>query len=483
MNKINYTIEQSNTIKKIIEFSKQDDDHLFYLFGAAGTGKTMIITNTIFKLYDDKLIQNLMVCAPTHQALNVIYNYFLNHEKYKSHKDNIVFHTIHQFLELKVIIDQENGNIKFQKINETNNETDNNKNLIIIDECSMISQEIAKNIKEYSKNNKLKIIFIGDSNQLPPVNEKISSLFNDIEKNYQFVMNLKKIMRTNENIIKNASKIIRNSNITDNIHNKLTELYKLNNKNKHFKFYHNNNLNKDSNLIKKIINLIEINEIPIVLAWRNATVKKYNNAVRNIIHKKQEDSYLVGDHIIMNNFYNVDELNLFTGDILMIKKISDIKYIFYDFKDINNLSGTPHGNIFLENISKINMNNINFCSIEAQRLKDNKIHKIKTIHNNFIADYVGYKEKIRNEIILLIKKIKNKKMISTIWEKYHKKIVSEIADINYSYSLTVHKSQGSTFKTIFVDMTDILYNSNKLEAKKCLYTAIGRCSKNLNIII
>src|SRR5690606_10270143 len=46
--------------------------------------------------------------------------------------------------------------------------------LIIVDECSMISSEIVSMIMNLNN----KILFSGDPAQLPPVNEQVSDIFN-----------------------------------------------------------------------------------------------------------------------------------------------------------------------------------------------------------------------------------------------------------------------------------------------------------------
>jgi exodeoxyribonuclease-5 len=49
-----------------------------------------------------------------------------------------------------------------------------------------------------------------------------------------------------------------------------------------------------------------------------------------------------------------------------------------------------------------------------------------------------------------------------------------MAQLNYGYCITVHKSQGSTFSNVYIDIADIFVNKSKDEVLKCLYTAITR---------
>jgi exodeoxyribonuclease-5 len=52
-------------------------------------------------------------------------------------------------------------------------------------------------------------------------------------------------------------------------------------------------------------------------------------------------------------------------------------------------------------------------------------------------------------------------------------------DIRPCHAITAHRSQGSTYRAAFVDVSDILANYNKTEAMRCLYVAATRASKIL----
>jgi hypothetical protein len=75
------------------------------------------------------------------------------------------------------------------------------------------------------------------------------------------------------------------------------------------------------------------------------------------------------------------------------------------------------------------------------------------------------------------------KKINKLYKEYQSNIVDCFAQLNYGYCITVHKSQGSTFKNVFIDMNDILDNNNQNETSKCLYTSITRSSKRLYLLI
>jgi hypothetical protein len=52
-------------------------------------------------------------------------------------------------------------------------------------------------------------------------------------------------------------------------------------------------------------------------------------------------------------------------------------------------------------------------------------------------------------------------------------------DVDYAYSLTIHKSQGSTFQDVFVDVPSMLVNRNVVERNQLCYVAFTRAAKRL----
>jgi exodeoxyribonuclease-5 len=52
-------------------------------------------------------------------------------------------------------------------------------------------------------------------------------------------------------------------------------------------------------------------------------------------------------------------------------------------------------------------------------------------------------------------------------------------EVDYAYSLTIHKSQGSTFQDVFVDIPSMWANRNPIERNQLCYVAITRAAKRL----
>lgn len=130
-------------------FANVWDSNITIISGAPGTGKTFLIAKIIENLKHNKLTDEnkVVVLAPTGRAASNV-----------SLKAKIKCKTIHSYLK----IDEDDADIS------ANIDDLNQKEILIIDEFSMVNQKIFYKLLYNSKNLK-KIILIGDINQLPSI--------------------------------------------------------------------------------------------------------------------------------------------------------------------------------------------------------------------------------------------------------------------------------------------------------------------------
>ena len=571
--------EQYNVYNKLLNFLKSDENEVL-LIGYAGTGKTTLITKFINDIINNKLIKKIALAAPTHKAVGIIKNklfgnlYELN-QNIKNLEKHVEILTIHRLLNYQNYIDN-NGNTYFAKsLIDTNWDI---YDLIVIDECSMLNNQIINDILieiEKNNNNKLKIIYLGDPAQLPPVNQKISKIFTrNITKYY-----LEKIIRTNNNNIMDLSNQHRkwilsgNDNDIPNL-----ELYQSDSI-----IIHNNT----KVWLNNFINKNKENGNNIILTWTNKKCNLYNDYIRKIIFNKENLSkYEIGETLIFQDYYRIkindalsglndNFINFYTSEQVKLYNICEKIYKFEKIKiKINNLLPVEIStlfNIYVNKLNKIIDNDIKIYELDVKKISDNNyniyidnynkfkkkieknyfklknknitinekniiinnIEKNITCINNLIYKYY---ENINNKNILVneneiikiitiessdehkynniielgnikliklkqklynkINKIKNitniikcnifsivEKKMNTLWKIWQTNVVDIFAKLNYGYCITIHKSQGSTFNNVFIDISDIFENKNKDEVLKCLYTAITRTADSLELLL
>ena len=493
--------DQNNAKNEIIKFLNDKSQKLFILKGSAGTGKTTLITNILGEeRYKDKKIS---LCATTHKAVSVL-------KEMKVNSKELDFITIHKLLKIKRKINKYGDKLFDTNITKTRYNSDKKNSsiycydIIIVDECSMIDKKLLDTIFNLQDKIKGKIIFIGDICQLPPVNEKNSAIFSYNLQGYE----LKDIMRYKGTIV-NLCDDIRKL-IFDKSYKLKLNSYKSNN----IIFYKNTN-DFVSNFVKKYKKADK--DYPICICYTNKRCNYINNGIRKLLFDDIDNNKFLKDElIIFNNFYKTEKNSYYTSKKAKIKDIEVKDYNFINFKtDIMKMLDTKieKYNEFLD-MDEFEKNSIIIIKIELlekMELFFNKIEKtdlriynIKLYNNDIILsiydkDIEKYEKLIEmsknrlrkiftwlQNIIKILENSKNiyVRFINNLWEIFYNRLIDTFCEIDYGYCITTHKSQASTFNNIYVDMNNIIKcNSNIDESYRCLYTAITRTSKKLNILL
>lgn len=147
------SLEQQKIFSSINTWINNSTIPYLTMGGYAGTGKTTIIQEFCKERYE----LNIHVCALTGKAaLNA-------GSKLSSY---CTVSTIHKLL-YTPIIDDDGSLVGWDK----NNLSESELNLIIVDEASMVNEEIFIDLL----NTKIPVLFVGDHGQLPPINKNSSS--------------------------------------------------------------------------------------------------------------------------------------------------------------------------------------------------------------------------------------------------------------------------------------------------------------------
>lgn len=441
---VNLNDEQKRILSNMLEYiySPMDENlKACLLNGSAGTGKTTTMAKIIYAVTILSPEDEVNVNAPTHKAIKVLA------EKCSNINNNgqVTFNTTHSSLGLRATYTSD-GRLKFTRASKE----PSTYRLMIVDETSMLEDEIAKIIMDSKNFKNTKIIFMGDIKQLPPVNSKESFIFSNTERLKIYQMNLTKIVRqVADNPIVKFTKFLG-----DNIGNI-----------KHLNFQQEVTKDGDGiilrgidqldNIIKYWYSLEETKKNPDnlrILAWTNRMVNKCNVMCRNLLFNNPKDKFVPGERIVVREQIvkngktiaeNSDELVVKNCKVVKIKKkIPFTKdYVPFEFYEI-------HTNELKDTLYVITK--------ESRELYEKKLDDVKQF---------------------CIRKCDPKK-----WIEYYE-MRGWSSNINYAYANTIHTSQGSTYQNALVIMSDVENNNNFIERNKLCYTAFTRAKKKLIILL
>ena len=458
---ITFNTEQYEAINKIRRWlqNPDEDNYTFTLAGYAGTGKTTCIKK-ILDEYKDAVV----VSAPTHKAKKVIISTTGEEGK-----------TLHSLLGLRPDVDLDDFNPNYPQFDPIAQPTITDYDLVIIDEASMINEELYYFIHKNINGSGTKVLFMGDPAQLPPVGEKASVVF-DWETNefYQ----LTKIERQNQtNPLSEVYGSLRSNLLKED--GGLVKKSKMNEINEGVIFTDDRDLFKKMILEKYTSDTFKSNsDFAKVIAWKNITVQGANRAIRNELFGKGSDVVEIGDILMgyrsvrsSNSRYNIIENS---QDYRVVEKTEMIenKYGIFGW-NVKLREDLPHGKYKHRKVFIIDTNN-----------HDN-LHRYGELHDKFKE--IGLRRELpgswgkyyafRRENILMktINKFKD--------GKPRNKKETIVKDMDYGMAITAHKAQGSTYTHVFVMEYDMDENWLVKERNQLKYTSLTRPTTSAVVLI
>jgi hypothetical protein len=224
----------------------------------------------------------------------------------------------------------------------------------------------------------------------------------------------------------------------------------------------------DKDFIKKTF-LIESPEDCVILAWTNKRVNYWNNFIRENIFKD-----LIRDTILKK--YYEGEILIFSGYRSSLNHTyhsnDQIKIVKVEIKDLE----VPYVScIHNEKLNKIE--SCKDCNIKGHTKKTKKI-KFYILLDEFNNKWFKpYDDKDASQINKMKTEYKQKALNlkkKPYWEEFYGFKEHYDPDLKYSYSLTCHKSQGSQYKKVFVDISNIRLCKDLPLSLRLSYTAISR---------
>lgn len=466
---LNFTDDQRKAYDNLIKFINNPYDSNDYkraLVGAAGTGKTYLVKALIKNC--GLSYSTIGLAAPTHKACRVLSE--------SVQISNIKVNTLQSDLGLRLNFDIEHFDISNPPFDPKGKIKIGNYQLYIVDEASMINRGLMMFLEKTCKSNNCKLIYIGDSSQLSPVGEKYSAAFKGVK-----TFKLEQIVRQGEdNPISHLLNLLR----YDIEHKTFTFLeYISKNRNK----FNNDNTKGYSVCTSEEFNTIVYNnfndeeltrniDYAKIIAYTNNTVSAWNKYIRASIIKDCDKSVITKNDLIISYVTIVNQFNdciIKNSEEYILKDVVNYVHPRYQLKGFMVRFTAIHGGtnttpIFIVDHSDAFTVQM-YVKLSREMIQAAKQAPIKVRAQHW-KDYFQFKE----SCLLLTNIINN----STGKIEFNR-------DLDYGFSLTAHKSQGSTFDTALVDVNDIVYDkfghpySDAEEINRRLYVACSRCKNKL----
>ena len=439
--KFTLTPDQDYASGHIIDFIAAPFNPAKYVIGLkgpGGSGKTYTLNYIIRNcIYSNSVIK---CCTPTHKACRVL----------SEALGNRVVETIQSTFGFRLDMRLEDFDPLRPQFNPMAKVKLDNIKLLIIDEASMIPAGVVTYICNKCKELEIKVIFTGDPHQLAPVNESRSIAFLRCFINYE----LKEIVRQDKsNPITPLLQILRKD--IDHRSFKFIEALNRNIGKRHYadgggftvlrpaefkervdSTFHDERYTKNIDMYR-------------VLGYTNNCIAGWNNYIRNSIIKDAKNHIITKNDLIMSYETIVNEFMesvIDNSEEYIVNDIANFVDPDYGFKGYLVKFQLVHGGMVTIPLFIIDHRDRN--SIVYYHKVITELHKTAKMANGGTRvarwkEYYAFKKKY----LIAANVVSGDKII-------HKR------DIDYGFSLTAHKSQGSTYQSVFVDVIDMLYDKN-----------------------
>lgn len=446
------THSQELWVGEVSEFvTEKKDDNILILRGYAGTGKSSMIALLVGSL--SVVGQRAVLLAPTGRAAKVLSAY----SKKKAF-------TIHKKIYFS---NAEGGQVRFRLKNNTHRNT-----LFIVDESSMIGEDssggrifdrgsLLHDLVQYVEGgDNCKLIFVGDTAQLPPVHLMLSPALNPEKLEYEFnktvpVHELEEVVRQqlDSGILFNATRLrefIASEDTSQFIFQMedFPDVVRLQDGNEFMELL--------SGALQK-----DVEDSTVLIVRSNKRANQYNQSIRQRILFLESD-LAIGDSlmVVKNNYHWLSEEDpagfIANGDTLRVQKIHTYKELYgFKFAQVTvQMADYPDQDPF-ETTLLLDTLHANTASLSQEQSQQ--------LYQKVNEDYAHITSKYKR-----LQKVKENPYFNAL-------------QVKYSYAITCHKSQGGQWREVFVEMP-YLPEGPSVAFYRWLYTALTRAQEKLYLI-
>jgi len=439
------TEDQRNALNGFVKFlTKGDQQSIFILTGYAGTGKSSLLANVIKALKEMKIKSVLL--APTGRAAKVLGAY-AGESAYTIHKQ--IYFTENELIGNRVTLAK-----------------NNHKNtLFFVDEASMLAGfdpteggNVLEDLINYVQSgSNCRLIFIGDSGQLPPVGQDVSPVFSMTywKENFPFIQvfhaSLKEVVRTDHDsaVLVNATFIRSKIDYEEPFFVALDQ---------HVKKVQGMEIQE---FLEYAYDHSGVEEC-MVVTLSNKRANKWNLEIRNRLLYREEllersDRMMV----VRNNYFWLDPTSpmgfIANGEMFTIRKV----------KKTEELYGFHFAHLvieFTESLPNMELDVIVHLETLLSESPNLDRKRMKELFAEIEKDFMHERNKQKR------------------FQKVVKSPYFNALQVKYAYAVTVHKAQGGQWENVFVDYGFLPDEMKDFAYVRWLYTAITRSKSNLFLV-
>ncbi len=445
------TKDQGKAINGLARFVYAANSQVgFILRGYAGTGKTSLIGALVKTLTDFKMKSVLL--APTGRAAKVL----------SLHSKQAAM-TIHK----KIYFQNPSGGHHSYTLGKNLH----TNTIFIVDEASMIasdyvgasteieSRDLLEDLIRYTYNGKnCKILFIGDTAQLPPVGSPYSPALEKefLDRRYYIpfgMMQLRDVVRQSEDsgILYNATKLrvlMLQEDYEIQLHTNTEDAIRVD----------GYTLQDD---LEDAISKYGI-ENSIVICRSNKRANLFNQQIRHRI-LYHEDQINTGDlmMVLKNNYFWTEAMTdisfIANGDTIELMRITNI----------HDMYGFTFADVIMRLVDFPGVNEVD-CKIMLDTIMTNSPALSKTQQNQLFKTIEMDYSDIRNQ----------KKRASLVLKNPYYNALQ----VKFAYSVTCHKAQGGQWPVVFIDQGYLPPDGLNKEYLRWLYTALTRATEKVYFV-
>lgn len=423
--------EQLSAARGVIQ-AVHDHERSVSLIGYAGTGKTLLTSRIVSALeLEGKCVT---VTAPTHKAAGQLYL-----------RLGRPVNTLHSALGLSEHIDHRTGKVSFRPSDKGLYENSvMDSDVLVVDESSMVGDDLLNYVKDALPASAT-VVWVGDDAQLPPVGEKECPALRSADVTFR----LEQVRRHGGDILREAQRIREARTTRGGIPRPRggdgVVVY-----------------GPGEGWLDRAVDAIrEHGESEVrILCWTNKMVRAACDQVHASLYGAEAPPWVSGQRIVAL------EPVLAGGSLSSLMGQSD--RVLHTSEEARIVSAAPSE---VEGVPCWDVTATNGAGFRF---------RIDVLTDSGKDAYDARCRDLRQTALSVPED--DKQARKKAWRDFYG-FSRAFAKVERVYAMTVHKSQGSTYRHVWVNLKDIIRNPDRDEMLRCYYTAITRAAESVHILM